>query len=72
MSEDYRHALEIYPSVRDVEFPPIENLNELDNGDVNFEHLVRAHTITKEPILKGGDVLEMPVAPDLVKYIMVS
>jgi hypothetical protein len=59
MADNYQHALEVYPSPRDVDYPPCTHLSALDNGDLTLEDMMRKLNFAGGPVIRQGDILRV-------------
>jgi hypothetical protein len=54
-----QYALELYPSPKDVPYPPATHLSALENGDLTLEDMMRKLDFAGGPIIREGDVLRV-------------
>lgn len=59
MADNYQHALEVYPSPRDIDYPPATHLSALDNGDLTLEDMMRKLNFAGGPVIREGDILRV-------------
>jgi hypothetical protein len=55
----YQHALTLYPSPKDVDYPPAPHLSALDNGDLTLEDMMRKLNFAGGPVIREGDILRV-------------
>jgi hypothetical protein len=55
----YQHSLELYPSTKDVEYPPATHLSALENGDLTLEDMMRKLNFAGGPVIRQGDILRV-------------
>ena len=54
-----QHALDLYPSPKDVPYPPATHLSALENGDLTLEDMMRKLDFAGGPVVREGDVLRV-------------
>jgi hypothetical protein len=59
MANNYQHALEIYPSLKDVDYPFATHLSALENGDLTLEDMMRKLNFAGGPVIREGDILRV-------------
>ncbi|PMD19169.1 hypothetical protein NA56DRAFT_705743 [Hyaloscypha hepaticicola] len=59
MADNYQHALEVYPSPRDVDYPLCTYLSALENGDLTLEDMMRNLHFAGGPVIRAGDILRL-------------
>jgi hypothetical protein len=54
-----QHALKLYPSPKDVPYPPATHLSALENGDLTLEDMMRKLDFAGGPVVREGDILRV-------------